>query len=108
MVWAALDLEPLAFVNKSGTQFFFEKNFPAVSLPSRNTLSRTALYDVSETLCKKVKEELSDVVGHSLCVMFDGWSDKYHRYLYIGIRVSFVNKNWVYRLITVSLKVLEK
>jgi hypothetical protein len=72
VVWAALDLEPFVFVNKSGTRFFFEKNVPAVSLPSRNTLSRTALYDVSETLRNKVKEELSDVVEHSLCVMSDG------------------------------------
>ena len=79
-----------------------------MSLPSRNTLSRTALYDVCDTLRNKVKEELSDVIGRTLCVMFDGWSDKYRRYPYIGIRISFVNKNWVYRLITVSLKIVEK
>ena len=108
VVWAALDLEPFVFVNKSGTRFFFEKNFPAISLSSRNTLSRTALYDVCDTLRNKVKEELSDVIGRTLCVMFDEWSDKYRRYPYIGIRISFVNKNWVYRLITVSLKIVEK
>ncbi len=108
VVWAALDLEPFMFVNKSGTRFFFEKNFPAISLPSRNTLSRTALYDVCETLRNKVKEDLSFVVGRTLCIMFDGWSDKHKRYPYIGLRVSFINKDWTYRLITVSLKVLEK
>lgn len=46
-----------------------------------------------------MKEELSTV--RAICVMADGWTDKYHGRSYVGIRVSFV-KDWQYRLLTQS------
>lgn len=40
--------------------------------------------------------------------MFDGWTDKHKKYPYLGLRIAYVNKNWVYMVMTVSCKVLEK
>lgn len=47
-IWSSLDLEPFMFVEKQGMQYFFEKNFPNMTLPSRSTVSRSALYDVHD------------------------------------------------------------
>jgi hypothetical protein len=107
-IWAALDLEPFMFTDKRGARFFFEKNLPAILLPSRNTLARKALYDVYESVMQQIKNEIALIGERAVCVTFDGWSDKYRRYPYIGLKLAFVNNEWNYRLITVSLKVLEK
>ena len=40
--------------------------------------------------------------------MFDGWTDRYKRYPYLGLRVAYVDDGWHYKVITLSLKVLEK
>jgi hypothetical protein len=109
-VWACLDLEPFMFTEKPGMRLFFEKNYPSVALPSRHTLSRGALYDVYDAVTCKIKGALADVrrCGGAICIMMDGWTDKYKRYPYLGLRVSFVDKNWNYRIVTLSLKVLER
>ena len=107
-VWACLDLEPFMFAQKPGMQFFFEKNFPGIALPSRDTVSRGGLYDVYDAVVGKVKDALADVRGGAIGIMFDGWTDRHKRYPYIGVRVSYVDRQWKYHVITVSLKVLEK
>ena len=107
-IWAALDLEPFIFTSKNGARFFFEKNLPNIPLPSRHTLARSTLFDEYESVKQQVKSELQHVGGSSVCAMFDGWSNKYRRYPYIGIRLAFINNDWKFRLVTVSLKVLEK
>jgi len=56
-------VESFMFTQKPGMQFFFEKNFPSVKLPSRNTLSRGSLYDVYETVVGKIKDALADLCG---------------------------------------------
>ena len=38
-IWASLDLEPFMFTEKRGINYFFEKKFPKISLPSRNTVT---------------------------------------------------------------------
>ena len=108
VVWACLDLEPFMFTEKPGLRYFFYKNFPAISLPSRCTLSRGALYDVYEAVESKVKEELQAIKGGAICIMMNGWTDKYKRYPYLGLRVAYVDKEWVYKVDTISIKVLEK
>ena len=40
--------------------------------------------------------------------MFDDWTDKYKRLPYLGLRIAYVIKEWIYRIITVFVKVLEK
>jgi len=41
-------------------------------------------------------------------IMFDGWSDRYKRYPYLGLRVSYVDRNWNNCVVTVSFKVLQR
>jgi len=109
-VWACLDLSPFMFTEKAGMQFFFDKNHPNVHLPGRDTLARGGLYDVYGAVIDRIKQELAYVRDSSgaIGIMFDGWTDKYKRYPYLGLRVSYVDRNWSYRVVTVSLKVLEK
>jgi hypothetical protein len=52
-IWAALDLQPFDFVSNDGMQYFFAKNFPSVTLPSRTTLSDQAIDDVYESISDK-------------------------------------------------------
>jgi len=110
-VWACLDLESFMFTQKDGMKFFFEKNFPSVKLPSRNTLSRAGVHDVYDSVVGKIKDALADLRGDggaALGLMFDGWSDRYKRYPYLGLRVSYVDRNWTYRVVTLSFKVVER
>lgn len=107
-IWGSLDLEPFMFVEKQGMQYFFDKNFPNMTLPSRSTVARAALYDVYDAVADKIKEDFKTLKGASVCVMFDGWSDKYRRYPYLGLRMSYVNNEWMYKTVTLSVKILEK
>jgi len=61
------------------------------------------LDDLYLSVKSKVKDELAQV--RSVCVMVDGWTDRYHARSYVGIRVSFV-KNWTYRVVTLSCQVM--
>ena len=96
------------FVEKQGMQYFFEKNFPTMTRPSRSTVSRGALYDVYNAVLDKIKEDACLLEGSAVCAMFDAWSDKYRRLPYIGLRLSYVDSDWKYRIVTVSVKVVEK
>lgn len=107
-VWACLDLEPFMFTHEPGMRYFFEKNFPGIALPSRDTISRGGLYDVYDAVVGKVKDALADVRGGAIGIMFDGWTDRHKRYPYIGIRISYVDRQWKYHVTTISLKVLER
>lgn len=108
VVWGSLDLEPFMFTEKPGMRFFFDKNFPAMSLPCRSTLSRGALYDIYDTVTSKVQEDLSTLRGRAICIMMDGWTDKYKHNPYLGLRIAYVDDQWMYKVVTISLKVLEK
>ena len=103
VIWGSLDLEPFMFTEKPGI-YFFDKNFSTMSL----ALSRGALYDVHDAVQAKVKEELQSVKGGAVCIMMDDWTNKYKQYPYFGLRVGYVDKQWVYKVVTISLKVLEK
>lgn len=107
-IWASLDLEPFMFSEKPGFKYFFEKNFPTMALPTRGTMSRGALYDVYDAIQMKVKEELQSQKGGAICIMMDGWTDKYKRNPYLGLRIAYVDNDWLYKVITLSLKVLPK
>jgi len=98
------------FTQKPGMQFFLEKNYPSVKLPSRDTLSRGGIYDVYEAVTGKIKDALADLRGDgggAIGIMFDGWTDRHKRYPYVGLRVSYVDRGWNFRVATVSLKVLD-
>jgi hypothetical protein len=51
----------------------------------------------------QVKDMMKDV--KSLCLMFDGWTDKHEARPFMGIRASFVH-NWSYRVVTLGCHVL--
>ena len=88
---------------KEGMADFFRKLFPDIQLPTPATLSCTALNDVYLAVHSQVKDMMTGV--KSLCLMFDGWTDKHKARPFMGIRASFVH-NWSYRIVTLGCHVL--
>ena len=101
LIWFVRDLLAFENVAKPGFNGFMQKILPAFELPSPQTLA--ALNDVYLAVLTKVKQELSTI--KSVCVMSDGWTDRYHGRSYVGIRVSYV-KDWTFRLLTLSCQAL--
>jgi len=64
--------------------------------------------DIYDAVNAKVKEELGALKGGAVCIMMDGWTDKYTRYPYLGLRVAYMNSEWKYKVVTISVKFLEK
>ncbi len=102
-IWFCRDLIPFDTVEKSGMRDFFDKVLPDNKLPSRSTISCSALNDVYLAVHDKIKDMLVNV--KSLCLMFDGWTDKYKARPYLGIRASFI-QNWTYHIVTLGCHVL--
>ena len=102
-LWFCKDLLSFDTVAKKGFQGFFAKNFPSVSLPSATTLSCSALDDIYHAVYDVVKIKLAD--AKSLCLMFDGWTDKYRSRPYMGIRASFLD-DWKYQVVTLGCHVI--
>ena len=50
------------------------------------------LNDVYDALMQKLKEELRDIRGTGMCLMFNGWTDKYKKFPYMGLCIGYVNK----------------
>jgi hypothetical protein len=73
-----------------------------------DTVARTGLFDVYDAVLTKLKSELRQVEGSAVCLMFDGWTDLHKKYPCMGLRMAYVNRQWVFRVVTVSCKVLEK
>ena len=57
---------------------------------------------------QKLKAEVRDVHGTGLCVMFDGWTDNHKKHPYLGLRIAYINSDWMYRVMTVSCRVVER
>jgi hypothetical protein len=53
-------------------------------------------------LLGKIKEELASV--RAICLLFDGWTDKYYGRHYLGIRCRIVRDDWSVAVITLSSK----
>lgn len=105
VVWFCRDLLPFSAVGKCGFSGFMQKNLPDMSLPDRTTLSHAALHDVYDAVKMKVTEDLKG--AETLCVMFDGWTDKYHRRHFLGIRVKIIRPDWSPVIITLSSNACE-
>jgi len=91
---------PFDFIEKKGFQKFNKKNLH-FELPARNTLAGRALADINNSVKAVVKEKLSDIVGATL--MMDGWTDRYRRRPYFGVRLSTIC-DWQFEIITLSVK----
>jgi hypothetical protein len=105
-----VDLRPFSMVSDKGFATFCAKNIPAMALPDESTLRRGALQDLYRTLKVHVKNQLKSVVdsGGCLCIMFDGWTDKYFGNPYLGLRVSFVDPaTCTSHVKTISVKIVE-
>ena len=57
---------------------------------------------------QKLKAEVRDVHGTGLYVMFDGWTDNHKKHSYLGLRIAYINSDWMYRVMTVSRRVVER
>jgi len=102
-VWFCKDLMPFQAVAKDGMIDFFRKVLPEIDLPSPATLSGSALDDVYLAIHCHVKDILKD--SKSICLMFDGWTDRYRARPYLGIRAAFI-RDWSYCVVTLSCHVL--
>lgn len=104
VIWFCRDL--LAFENaaKAGFLDFFKLNAPSLHVPSPITLGGTALEDTYQAVRNALKAKIGDV--NSVCVMFDGWTDRYKARSYLGVRASFLQDDWSYNVVTLSCHVL--
>ncbi len=104
LVWFALDLQPFSAVTDKGFQYFFSRHFhlPGVNLPSESTLRKTSLLNVYNELKVKVTDELSHT--SCLCLMFDGWTDRYNKRHFLGIRACYIRDDWTSNVVTLSCK----
>ena len=102
-LWFCKDLMPFEAVAKNGMIDFFRKVLPQIDLPSPATLSSLALDDVYLAIESHVKDLLKET--KSICLMFNGWTDRYRARSYLGIRATFI-QDWSYSLVTLGCHVL--
>ena len=88
VIWFCMDLIPFDAVQKDGMKGFFDRILPSLNLPTPVTLSSSALDDVYMSLRSQVQNMMKNC--KSLCLMFDGWTDKYRARSYMGIRASVI------------------
>ena len=105
ILWFCSDLHPFSMVEDKGMKRFFEKN-TKLTLPDPSTLSKAPLVDMYNALKQKVVAELSS--HDSVCIMFDGWTDKYNRTPFMGLRVCVMSENWEMKVFTLSCAPLER
>ena len=82
----------------------FQTECPALHIPAPTTLSSTALEDTYQTVRTALKSQMADV--NSICLMFDGWTDRYKARSYMGVRASYLQHDWSYSVVTLSCHVL--
>jgi hypothetical protein len=103
-LWFCRDLIPFHAVEKEGFRGFFATILPSISIPSRQTLSSTALDDIYNAVKIAVKSKLENTV--SLCLMFDGWTDRYKRRPYMGVRASIIDDDWKFIVVTLGCHIV--
>lgn len=97
------DLQPFSVVEDAGFHAFCSKNI-GFELPSSATVSTTALLDIFTTVKARVIEILSSCSSGTL--MMDGWTDKYKRLPYFGIRVAVIH-DWQFKVLTLNISPVE-
>ncbi len=102
-LWCCRDLLPFGIVDKDGFRDFIARNFPGISLPCSTTLAGASLLDIFLTTKALTKSFLEGL--KSICVMFDGWTDRHKCKPYVAIRIAFV-KNWQFNVVTLSCRPL--
>ena len=103
-VMLALDLKLFSSIESMGFKYFFKKNVHNVKLPSELTLRKECIPDVYGMVKEKIGRELKNAVY--LSVMIGGWSDRKGR-PFFGLRASFLDENYGYKVVTLSCKVVD-
>ncbi len=96
-LWFSVDLLPFNIVGKEGFVKFFTKNLGIVP-PSPSSLTHGALIDMYKAIKRSVTECLSDISCASL--LFDGWTDKYKKLSYMGVKCSIIDSQWERKIFT--------
>lgn len=91
-LWFCRDLVPLSTVEKSGFNDFWKFMNNACELPSRATVSISALDDLYLCCKNKLIERLQNSGLHAT-ITFDGWSDSHKRISYVTYTYHFL-ENW--------------
>lgn len=94
-LWLCRDLQPFHTVEKAGfsTLFAFLFKWLPFKVPSRATVSLTALNDIYSNLKTKLIDLLQQAPKHG-AITFDGWTDKYKHRKYITFTYHFIDANW--------------
>lgn len=92
VLWFCRDLLPLCTVEKKGFNDFFQYLNKTQELPSRSTVSISALDDLYLCCKNKLIEKLSNSTQHAT-ITFDGWSDRHKRISYFTYTYHFM-ENW--------------
>ena len=102
--WFCRDLTPFETVDHPGLKGFFGKNVKHVNLPTPETLANSALDDIYEAIRIAVMNELAGI--KSICIMMDGWMDKYKARPYLGVRLAFLKDDWSYEVVMLGCHVV--
>jgi len=100
--WLAMDNLPFSTVDTPAFRELFLRQLPKINLPSSDTLRLSTLPNVYSTMKTTVARMLFS--ASTLCLMFDGWSDKHNARHFLGIRASIITDNWVSMVLTLSCK----
>jgi hypothetical protein len=105
-VWFCQDLVSFSTVEKPGFVRFCKRMLPDQQLPHRTTLSSSCLRDIYNLVKDKVTQDLKEAT--TICLMFDGWSDKHHGAHYMGLKCKFIRKDWTPVVVTLPLVFAQK
>ncbi|XP_063538116.1 uncharacterized protein LOC134747422 [Cydia strobilella] len=101
---------PFDAVSDKGMIDFFKKYDIIVTdqdLPSRYTISRTALDDVYEMMLKNVKEQIKESSPKHVSVTFDLWTDRYRRLNYITFTLHYLTADFELKSFTLNTKLAQ-
>ena len=89
-------------VDNEGFKQILKRQVPDCKIPASDTLRLTTLPKVYNEVKRSVIDCLS--TASTICLMFDGWSDKHNTRHFLGIRAAFIADDWSGRMITLSCK----
>lgn len=92
VLWFCRDLLPLSTVEKSGFNGFWKYLNGMHRLPSRSTVSISALDDLYLCCKNKLIERLTNSTSHAT-ITFDGWSDRHKRISYFTYTYHYM-ESW--------------
>jgi hypothetical protein len=102
LMWLAMDTLPFSTIDTPAFHAMFKNQLSKLDLPSSDTLRLTTLPRVYNEVKQTVSAYLKS--SQTLCLMFDGWSDKHNARHFMGIRAAIVTEEWSSEIVTLSCK----